>query len=297
MAEEMANVVYGSNIIERVGVPDLNETRRICWEIYMNQRGIFEDEPPRSSAYEAALESAIDAGQVNRSRRDRQEVANHAAAFVYMTNKVVKSNEPFGDQLIRETHRILCNKVDADNGDTTRPYQDYAGLYRSIDGRDNVMAGNTGFVRASKVASAMTRFIEELNETIRMAEKEQTLDPFFIAAHACGEFVNIHPFIDGNGRPCRLILNTILLKYAGIVAPIGEDQAERKEYLSIPKRRSTDEDGNGALSSSTVRKSLRRLKEVTAKLVIEDEREELSLVLTAGWLCFKCQRSCLCAGI
>lgn len=112
----------------------------------------------------------------------------------------------------------------------------------------------------------MTRFVDELNEMIRAAEAKQEVDPFYIAAHACGEFVNIHPFIDGNGRTCRLILNTILLKYTGMMAPIGQDEQERRDYLDIARRRSEEECGNGELATYTLQKCVTSLRSLSKKL-------------------------------
>jgi Fic family protein len=50
-----------------------------------------------------------------------------------------------------------------------------------------------------------------------------------------------HPFLDGNGRVCRLILNAVLLNYAGIVVALGEKEDDRKEYLEITNMVSMDE--------------------------------------------------------
>jgi Fic family protein len=56
-------------------------------------------------------------------------------------------------------------------------------------------------------------------------------DPFMMAAKYCDRFVNIHPFKDGNGRMCRMILDAILIKHAGIVVTLGQTDHKRDEYL------------------------------------------------------------------
>ena len=43
--------------------------------------------------------------------------------------------------------------------------------------------------------------------------------------------MSIQPFGDGNGRVSRIILNTLLLKYAGHICIIGMTEMEREEYL------------------------------------------------------------------
>ncbi|CAJ2506436.1 Uu.00g005660.m01.CDS01 [Anthostomella pinea] len=56
-------------------------------------------------------------------------------------------------------------------------------------------------------------------------------DPLAFAAQYSCRFVNVHPFLDGNGRMCRLLLNAVLLSVAGVVAPLGGTEAAREEYL------------------------------------------------------------------
>jgi len=59
------------------------------------------------------------------------------------------------------------------------------------------------------------------------------IDPFYLAADTCQEFVAIHPFKAGNGRMGRLIANALLIKYAGIVIHIGENAKDKETYLKI----------------------------------------------------------------
>ncbi|EFY88205.1 hypothetical protein J3459_015387 [Metarhizium acridum] len=46
----------------------------------------------------------------------------------------------------------------------------------------------------------------------------------------------IHPFGDGNGRMSRIILNALLLKYAGHAAPFGGEGNDKDNYLAIVRR-------------------------------------------------------------
>lgn len=85
--------------------------------------------------------------------------------------------------------------------------------------------------------SMFLEFVKDMN----VAESSGVMDPFFLASKYCHKFVNIHPFLDGNGRTCRLLLNCILLKYAGIVITIGGSEEERDEYLEIASRGSMAE--------------------------------------------------------
>jgi Fic family protein len=72
--------------------------------------------------------------------------------------------------------------------------------------------------------------------------------------------VNIHPFRDGNGRMCRLILNVILMKYAGIVVTLGEKGENRDAYLAIASESSKVGGHHGQLASMILHQSERAVK-------------------------------------
>lgn len=77
----------------------------------------------------------------------------------------------------------------------------------------------------------MRNLVAEHNERIKIAENTGTIHAIDLACRLSTAFVCIHPFEDGNGRVCRLLLNAVIIKYAGTVAEIGKDAAEREEYL------------------------------------------------------------------
>ena len=78
----------------------------------------------------------------------------------------------------------------------------------------------------------------DLHAEVAAGQQSGVLDPYDLAAKYCHRFVNIHPFIDGNGRMCRLLANIICLKYAGHVMPFGGNQYSKVQYLSVAHRSS-----------------------------------------------------------
>ena len=111
----------------------------------------------------------------------------------------------------------------------------------------------------------MEGFVKAFNDDVR-DEKSGILDPFYLAADICQDFVMIHPFPDGNGRMCRLLLNAYLIKYAGVLAPTGESEESREKYLGLVQKAAEadmEEDAHGNLASFVLEgatKTLRRLR-------------------------------------
>lgn len=111
-------------------------------------------------------------------------------------------------------------------------YNVYGGVYRTTD----VCAGLTTFTAPEHVPREMRALIAALSSEILAAEQVGHIDPYLLAAKYCHKFINIHPFIDGNGRMCRLILNILLFKYADVFCVLGEIEQAKDEYLSIAVR-------------------------------------------------------------
>lgn len=88
----------------------------------------------------------------------------------------------------------------------------------------------------------MKSMIRELESDLKEALKKGTIDPIAIASKYTHIFVNVHPFIDGNGRMCRLILNSMLLKLGSFLVCIGGKEEDRSRYLEIASKSSALED-------------------------------------------------------
>ncbi|KAM0222809.1 hypothetical protein ACHAQD_004004 [Fusarium lateritium] len=80
-----------------------------------------------------------------------------------------------------------------------------------------------------RVPFAMRDMVEALESDIEKGE----MDRLELASEYCHRFVNIHPFGDGNGRMCRLILNALLLRFDLGVVCIGQDAEDIRLYLQI----------------------------------------------------------------
>ena len=136
-----------------------------------------------------------------------QEAIGHGHAFDFMM-EVFKSG--YDLETIKELHRLFFTGIDPNN----------AGQYR----RENVMITGSDFVPVDhgQVGEAMSNIISSIKEKCRHPIEE--------AARAHLELVHIHPFIDGNGRTARLLMNLILVKSGfpiAIIPPIY-----RGEYIT-----------------------------------------------------------------
>lgn len=132
--------------------------------------------------------------------RDMYEAVGHANAYDYI--HTLATNKPLEEADILELHRLFYEKIDINN----------AGHYRTIP----------VFISGSKYAvSPPTRIMSDMKKFVKwFNDNEHRLPTPEFAALAHQKFVFIHPFIDGNGRVARLILNLALIRNEYTIALI-----------------------------------------------------------------------------
>lgn len=142
---------------------------------------------------------------------EHQEAINHADAFTFV-QRLAEQKKRSGITLqdVLKIHKmILKNIIDAD-----------AGKIRNTAVR--ISGSTTILPNPFKVPGLMTDFIHWLQTT--------TDNPVQVAADAHYKLVSIHPFVDGNGRTARLLMNFILIQ-AGFPPAIIKKE-ERNRYLT-----------------------------------------------------------------
>lgn len=128
-----------------------------------------------------------------KTMREHLEVINHRDAIAYV-EEIVHKEEALSEWQIKNLHRLILKGID----------DQYAGIYRD---QQVFISG------ASHVPPAPYLIQEEMEKMMQWYETEgQNLHPVERGAMLHAIFVGIHPFIDGNGRTARLLLNLELMK-------------------------------------------------------------------------------------
>ncbi|KAI1014997.1 hypothetical protein LB503_003992 [Fusarium chuoi] len=230
--EKLSEMVYGSNMIEAVGSSSLDITSELCRDIFAGGTDADDIEiSDRDPTYQA-IRADLSEKKKKKSNahedvlRTRREVIQHAKAAYFIINEVAIKGKDMSEEIILETHRLLTCNVDSPDG---IPSSQYGGIYRNCP----VQRGFHSFPHQATVPKAVRDLTASLKADIAAAEESGEIDPVALAAKYCHKFVNIHPFLDGNSRTSRLILNTILLKYGGCFVWFGKDAIEREEYMNI----------------------------------------------------------------
>lgn len=149
--------------------------------------------------------------------KDHFEAIGHAEAFDYL-QKLARRKE-IAERDILKLHKLFYYRIDEAN----------AGHYR----KQNVIVTGTDFVfpAPSELKELMAAFADEI---LRLRVEKH---PIEFAALLHTRLVTIHPFVDGNGRAARLLMNLALLQEGypvTIIPPVL-----RSEYLAAVKESNT----------------------------------------------------------
>jgi Fic family protein len=191
------------------------------------------------------LEDGITVG--GKPVKDYFEAAGHAKAYDYMLEMARSANNEITEEIVKKLHLLFYSGIDSG----------YAGRYRDIQ---IYISGTEYLPPAPKdVQKLMSSFVNNMNKL------KSKLHPIEFAAILHKEFVDIHPFKDGNGRTARLLMNLILFESGyGIVSIPPILRNEYVQTLIIAQRESN--------------KNINPFIEFIAECVIETQRDYCRLL-------------------
>lgn len=162
------------------------------------------------------LEDGLTIGK-GKSLKEHLEVINHKEAIDYIDD-IVSKDLDISERVIKDLHYIILKGINNKN----------AGEYRTT----NVLISGSSHrpVEHFLVKERMSELVNWYNEN------KDNMHPIELAAKFHFKYVYIHPFIDGNGRSARLLMNLILMRNG---YPITVVRAEdREEYMKALEKAS-----------------------------------------------------------
>ena len=189
------------------------------------------------------LEDGITVG--GRPLKDCYETVGHGSAYDFMLELARQPDMNITEDIIKKLHRLFYQKIDADQ----------AGQYRTVQ----VCISGTEYVPPTP--DDIPHLMKHLADQIHSSHS--TLHPIELAAMAHKRLVDIHPFIDGNGKIARLLMNLILVNAGYGVTSIPPTL--QNDYLN-------------ALSSSRRRNDMEPFSKLIAECVIETEQDYCRLL-------------------
>ena len=159
--------------------------------------------------------------------KDQAEARNLSHALDYLEDLASNREKPITETDIRQLHGLVLSGL-----------SDQAGAYRSvpvaISGSDYEPPG------PETVPASMADFGRWLSAVTALGDHSfATVSGLLAAAVAHTWFVTIHPFIDGNGRVARLLMNLVLMRYGFPIAIVSKEDRLRY-YDALEESQASD---------------------------------------------------------
>ncbi len=140
------------------------------------------------------------------------EAINHAEAILFL-EELINDKKTITEYNIKSIHQLILKGIDNKN----------AGIYRNVP---------VTIKGAIHIPPSHFKVAEEMEKLIMNYTDWKYFHPVVRASLLHGEFVKIHPFIDGNGRTSRLIMNLELINngYNPVIIKV-EDRLKYYETL------------------------------------------------------------------
>lgn len=158
-----------------------------------------------------------------KSMREHLEAINHQEAIGFIKDLMQKNNA-LNERDLLSIHNLILRGIIPED----------AGRYRKVQ---VMIQGSTHMPpQPLMVAQEMEEYFiwYEINKT--------KLHPIILAAEMHERLVTIHPFIDGNGKTSRLIMNLILLQKGYLIANIKGDYENKTQYYQSLEKAQTKKD-------------------------------------------------------
>ena len=171
------------------------------------------------------------------SNRDGQEVQG----YYELLQNVFNSWESliFNENLMKHFHKELLKYAEKDAV--------HRGEYKKKENAVQMIneAGESvGILFETTKAYLTPKEMYELVDWTKTALEQKKYHPLLVIAHFLVEFLNIHPFEDGNGRLSRILTNLLLLKLGDVYMPYVSHEKLIEDnkpdyYVSLRKSQKT----------------------------------------------------------
>ena len=171
------------------------------------------------------------------SDRDKQEVKGYYELLqnVFNTWKSIK----FSENTIKHFHQQLLKYVEKDKL--------HRGEYKKKENKVQMIdvdGKSIGTLFDTTPAYLTPKQMHELIEVIQVSFKENKFHPLLIVGNFLVEFLNIHPFQDGNGRLSRILTNFLLLQAGYLYMPYVShekliEDSKPDYYMALRKSQKT----------------------------------------------------------
>ena len=181
-----------------------------------------------STVTEIENQLLFDEGITAKGRSLTEQMMNVDLKDAYLhAFRIAAENPTYTPQLLQQLSALVMRRTGSEYSTIVGHFDSSKGEFRLC----NVSAGIGGrsYLAYSKVPHAVDNFCEWLNKEIAYVDKTDIAACYRLSFEAHFRLVTIHPWVDGNGRTTRLVMNMIQ-RQLGLVPSIVRKE-DKVEYI------------------------------------------------------------------
>lgn len=158
-------------------------------------------------------------------------------AYLYAF-RIASENPIYTPQLLQQLSALVMRRTGSEYSTIAGHFDSSKGEFRLC----NVSAGIGGrsYLAYNKVPRAVDDFCSWLNEEIATADRENIAACYRLSFEAHFLLVTVHPWVDGNGRTTRLVMNMIQ-RQLGLIPSIVRKEDKGEYIQSLVDSRENDD--------------------------------------------------------
>lgn len=192
-----------------------------------------------SAVTEVENQLLFDEGIAAKGRSLTEQMMNVDLKDAYLhAFRIAAENPTYTPQLLQQLSALVMRRTGSEYSTIVGHFDSSKGEFRLC----NVSAGISGrsYLAYNKVPRAVDDFCEWLNKEITNVDKTDIATCYRLSFEAHFRLVSIHPWVDGNGRTTRLVMNMIQ-RQLGLVPSIVRKEDKGEYIQSLVDSRENDD--------------------------------------------------------
>ena len=182
-----------------------------------------------STVTEIENQLLFDEGISAKGRSMQEQLMNLDLKNAYVESiRQAKARKDFSIDMLKGLSSIVMKNTGSTYNTLQGSFDSSKGDLRLV----NVTAGSGGrsYMNFLKVPSRLVDFCTNINERRQaLHQTEDIVEQYLLSFDAHYELVTIHPWVDGNGRMSRLIMNHLQFEYGLVPTKVNKD--DKAEYI------------------------------------------------------------------
>ena len=182
-----------------------------------------------STVTEIENQLLFDEGISAKGRSMQEQLMNLDLKKAYEESiRLAKAKKDFSIDMLKVLSAIVMKNTGSTYNTLQGSFDSSKGDLRLV----NVTAGAGGrsYMNFLKVPSRLADFCTKLNDRRQaLHQNDDIIEQYLLSFDAHYELVTIHPWVDGNGRMSRLIMNYIQFEYGLVPTKVNKD--DKAEYI------------------------------------------------------------------